>query len=192
LTVERREPVHRRTIEIEAFEDGDDLEVVTRIRDQRPWAEGLPYATLHDMTITVRIDEDMRIVSASAEMTKHPHTECPRITEAYQGLVGLSVARGFSREVKSRFSGVDGCAHLQQAALALGPAVMQARVSRSGRRARVSGTPHEGARGFARDSCHLWAEDGVIETKLSLGWRPGMFGDYPAQPLEVLRERLDG
>jgi hypothetical protein len=179
-------------IEIEAFEDGEDLEVVTRIRDQRPWAPDQPYATVHDMTITVRVGEDMRVVSADAAMAKHPHSECPRIAAAYRGLVGLSVARGWSREIKARFSGVDGCAHMAQAALAIAPATLQARVSRTARRSLSGdgGTYDTGARGFALNSCHLWAEGGVIESKLDLGWQPGMWGDYPAEPVEVIRERL--
>jgi hypothetical protein len=181
-----RVPVHRRTIEIEAYEDGEDLEVVGRIRDVRPWAEGLPYATLHDMTLTLRVDDDMVITEVSSSMAKHPHTECPRITGAFEQMVGLSVARGYNREIKARLGGIHGCAHMTQLALALGPAVIQCRVSRNGRRAAQKGDSSQGAGKFGRNSCHLWEEDGVIETKLGIGWRPGMFGDYPAKPLEEL------
>lgn len=75
-----RAPVLRRTIEFETYEDGDDLEVVARIQDTRPWAVGLSHATLHDMTLTVRVDDTMMITEVTATMAKHPHTECPRIT----------------------------------------------------------------------------------------------------------------
>jgi hypothetical protein len=189
-TSAERVPVHRRTIEIEAYEDGEDLEVVGRIRDVRPWAGGLPFATLHDMTLTLRVDDTMVITEASASMAKNPHTECPRITEAFEQMVGLSVARGYTREIKARLGGIHGCAHMAQLALALGPAVIQCRVSRNGRRATTAGDTRQGAGKFGRNSCHLWEEGGVIETKLGIGWRPGMFGDYPAKPLEELRAIL--
>ena len=182
--------MHRRTIEIEAYEDGEDLEVVGRIRDVRPWADGLPYATLHDMTLTVRVNDDMVITGVSSSMARHPHTECPRITDNFEQLDGLSVARGYSREVMARLGGINGCAHMTQLALALGPAVIQCRVSRNGKRALSSGERTEGAGKFGRNSCHLWEEGGVIETKLGIGWRPGMFGDYPAKPVEQLRTAL--
>jgi hypothetical protein len=189
-TSAERVPVHRRTIEIEAFEDGEDLEVVGRIRDVRPWADGMPFAILHDMTLALRVDDGMVITEASASMANHPHTECPRITEAFGQMVGLSVARGYSREITARLGGINGCAHMTQLALALGPAVIQCRVSRNGKRAAEVGDSSRGAGKFGRNSCHLWKEDGVIETKLGIGWHPGMFGEYPAKPLEELRQVL--
>jgi hypothetical protein len=182
--------VHRRTIEVEAFEVGEDIEVVGRIRDTRPWAEGEPSATLHDMTLVLRVDEDMVITEASASMDTHPHAECPRITEAFGQMVGLSMTRGYSRQITTRLGGVNGCAHLTQLALALGPVVIQGRVSRNSQRAAAAAGAPEGAGKFGRNSCHLWAEDGVIDTKLEIGWRFGMFGDYPAKSVEELREVL--
>ena len=35
---------------------------------------------------------------------------------------------------------------------------------------------------WARDSCHIWAADGVAEQKLAAGWRPGV-GDLSPRPL---------
>src|SRR5260370_17852273 len=105
-------------------------------------------------------------------------------------MVGLSVGRGYSREITSRVGGINGCAHMTQLALALGPAVIQCRVSRNGKRAAEAGDSSRGAGKFGRNSCHLWEQDGVIETKLGIGGRPGMFGEYPARPLEQPREVL--
>jgi hypothetical protein len=39
-----------------------------------------------------------------------------------------------------------------------------------------------------RNSCHVWAEDGVAEQKLALGWQPGTDA-YPAPTLVHFRER---
>ena len=80
----------------------------------------------------MRID-DLTITEAVAEMHTFPHTECPGIAPAFAGLVGLSVARGYTREVQARFGGPQGCTHLEQLARSLGPVVVQAVTSRRAR-----------------------------------------------------------
>jgi len=131
----------------------------------------------------------MTITEASAVMRTFPHVECPAITESFGGLVGLSVTRGYTRAVQSRFGGPRGCTHLEQLARSLGPVVVQAvtscraRAVALGRQADLlsgSGSP------WARDSCHIWAEDGVADQKLAAGWRPGV-GPYPAPALVTFR-----
>jgi hypothetical protein len=184
-------PLHRRSIDFEAFDAGDTLLVVGKLRDTRPWAEeGEAVAIVHDMAlrVTVRIS-DMTITQATAEMHSFPHSECPAIVDAFAGLTGLSVARGYTREVQSRFGGPRGCTHLEQLARSLGPVVVQAVTSR--RALAVSrGESQDLLSGpgspWARDSCHVWAEGGVADQKLAAGWRPGT-GPYPSLPVEYIR-----
>ena len=106
--------------------------MVGRLRDTRPWAEdGAAVATVHDMELRVTVrNDDLVITEAEAAMHTFPHTECPGIVAAFAGLVGLSVARGYTREVQSRFGGPRGCTHLEQLARSLGPVVVQAVTSR--------------------------------------------------------------
>jgi hypothetical protein len=95
-------PLHRRSIEYEAFDGGETLVVVGRLQDSRPWAHDPgSIATVHDMElrVTVRV-EDMSITEASAEMRTFPHAECPGIVESFASLVGLSVSRGYTRQVQ--------------------------------------------------------------------------------------------
>jgi hypothetical protein len=184
-------PLHRRSIEFEAFDGGETLVVVGKLRDSRPWADGRDaVAQVHDMElrVTVRID-DMTIVESVAEMHTFPHAECPAIVPAFVGLVGLSVARGYTREVQSRFGGPKGCTHLEQLARSLGPLVVQAVTSRRARavsRGESENLLSAGASPWARNSCHVWAEGGVADQKLAAGWRPGQ-GPYPSLPLQVIR-----
>ena len=186
-------PLHRRSIVYEAFEEGDDLRVRGRLEDVRPWADGERSVSLvHDMSlsVTVRV-EDMTITRATAEMRVFPHAECPAILEAFEGLVGLGVARGYTRAVQERFGGPQGCSHLEHLARSLGPVVVQAVTSRRARALGRGETPDllsGAATPWARDTCHVWAEGGVAEQKLAAGWRPGI-GPYPAQPVEVIRDR---
>ena len=185
-------PLHRRSIVYEAFEEGEDLRVRGQLEDVRPWADGERSVSLvHDMSlsVTVRV-EDMTITRATAEMRVFPHAECPAVLEAFEGLVGLGVARGYTRAVQERFGGPLGCSHLEHLARSLGPVVVQAVTSRRARALGRGETPDllsGAATPWARDTCHVWAEGGVAEQKLAAGWRPGI-GSYPAQPVEVIRD----
>ena len=185
-------PLHRRTVEYEAFDRGDSLLVVGTLCDTRPWAEdGRSILTVHDMVLRVTVRAaDLVITEASAEMRTFPHVECPGIVEAFAGLAGLSVTRGYTREVQSRFGGPRGCTHLEQLARSLGPVVVQAVTSRRAREV-AQGEAADLLSGvgspWARDSCHIWAEGGVADQKLAAGWRPGV-GPYPAPAVVTFRE----
>ncbi|MHB8439054.1 MAG: DUF2889 domain-containing protein [Acidimicrobiales bacterium] len=182
--------MHRRVIEFEAFDDGAVLRVTGRLRDERPWAtDGTNVQHLHDMhlDITVR-KEDLVITEAEAAMDRYPHAECPAISGAFGQLQGLSVAKGYTRAVQERFAGAKGCTHLEQLARTIGPVVIQAVTSCRARArdwAHLDAAPAARPTLFPRNTCHIWADDGVAEQKLALGWRPGI-GGYPAPSVEVL------
>ncbi len=180
-------PLHRRSIGFEVFDVDDDLVVVGWLRDTRPWADGgTSVSTVHDMELRVRVrTTDLEITGATAAMRTFPHTECPAIEAAFEGLVGLRVSRGYTRAVQDRFGGPKGCTHLEQLARSLGPVVIQAVTSRRalavgrGETDDLFAAGGEGGSPWARDSCHIWAEGGPADQKLAAGWRPGV-GPYPS------------
>lgn len=191
MTAEEQVPLHRRSIEYDAFDAGDAVTIVGRLRDTRPWAEdGSAVATVHDMELRVTVRTvDMTITEAEAVMRTFPHTECPGIVDAFAGLVGLSVTRGYTREVQARFGGPRGCTHLEQLARSLGPVVIQSVTSQRAlavSRGEATTIISETGSPWARDSCHIWAEGGVAEQKLAAGWRPGT-GPYPAPTVLTIR-----
>jgi len=181
--------LHRRTLEFDAFDEGDDLLVIGRLRDRRPWASDAT-ALVHDMELRVRVSRsDMTISRCDAVMHAFPHAECPAIVAAFAGLAGLGVTGGFTRSVAARVAGPNGCTHLDQLARAIGPVVVQAVSSRRARELQDGGTGDlptgDADAPWARNSCHVWADGGVAEQKLAAGWRPGR-GPTPAPPLEVV------
>jgi len=214
-------PTHRRTIEIEVFESGDDLVVVGRLRDSRPWVppDAAVPAEVHDMELAITVRRaDLVITAARARMDRFPHDECVAIVPAFDGLVGLSVARGYSRAVQERFGRVLGCSHLELLARTIGPVVVQAIPSSAFRRGEAvhddpiseaaSATGGPGSRGpgpggsgsagtapvkappWLADSCHIWAADGPGPQKLAIGWRPGQTR-YPTPSVVELRRSAD-
>jgi hypothetical protein len=183
-------PLHIRSIEYQAFDAGDSLTIVGRLRDSRPWAvDGNAHAVgqVHDMElrVTVRLD-DLVITESDAVMHTFPHTECPGIVPAFRALAGLHVGRGYTRKVQEAFGGPRGCTHLEQLARSLGPVVIQAMMSKR-TQSPSDAKPASPGTGvpWPRDSCHVWAEGGVAERKIAAGWRPGS-GPYPAPPVETI------
>ncbi len=185
------DPVHIRTIRTAVYEDGALFEVNGTLVDERPWADGEDKPRLiHSMELRLKVDRKTLVITAAhAQMHNFPHAECPTITDAFEGLVGMSIARGYTREVQERFGRVKGCSHLEFLARAVGPVVIQAIPSSASR----DEDPHavgESVRGggWLANTCHLWAEGGVGVTKLDEGWRPGL-GEYPAPSLIEIRAR---
>ncbi|MHB8219484.1 MAG: DUF2889 domain-containing protein [Acidimicrobiales bacterium] len=191
-------PTHRREMTFEVFEEGEDFHVTGRLRDERPWAAGTVWVEhVHDMELRITVHRpDLTITSATAHMHRFPHAECTDIEEAFAGLVGLNVARGYSRAVQERFGRSLGCTHLELLARTIGPVVIQSVASAATRlqdatRTRVAMTS-AGSAWFA-DTCHVWATDGPTGPgpgmqKVSLGWRPGT-DEYPAPSVDEVRRR---
>ena len=178
-------PVHRRSIADESvMADADHLRVTGHLRDERPPLEGggpdRP-AVVHDMSLSlvVRVS-DLVVVDVSADMSSFPHTECPLITSRFADLIGVSVRRGFSKELNRRLGGVAGCSHLVEIARSIAPVVTQSMLSG---RVPVRRDPAEPVR-LPVGSCHLWQPDGVAVRKLGAGWVPGT-GPRPVPPLRV-------
>lgn len=187
------DPVHLRSIEVVVLEDGELFEVVGRLKDRRPWADGTNKPRdIHTMELRLKVDRaSMTIVAATAHMGAFPHAECPSITRAFDDLVGLCVARGYTRAVQERFGRQHGCSHLEFLARAIGPVVIQAIPSSASRLSDPAALGESVAGGsWLVNTCHLWAADGVGMAKLASGWRPGMT-EYPAPSLVEIRRRLE-
>lgn len=182
--------LHRRSVEVNCYDEGDYLHAVGRLRDERPWYDLAP--VLHDMELSLRVRvADMIITSADAVMHTFPHEECPFIAPKFAELEGLSITRGFTRSLRELFAGVSGCQHLHELARVSGPAIFQAASSKLAQGRVAAGeppTPEQLRRVAARMSgtCHIWAPDGVGEQKLAAGWRPGG-STYPAPTVEKVR-----
>jgi hypothetical protein len=190
-----RVPVHRRTIEVDVYEHPETFEVEAHLHDERPWADGVDRVRhLHDMTLSVSVRRaDLTIVASRAEMRTFPHAECPGIEAKFGELVGLSVARGYTRAVQERFGRALGCTHLEFLARALGPVVVQAIPSSASRALDEAGSAREfGGAGLSwlADTCHVWRTGGPGQAKIEAGWVPGR-GEYPAPSVEavILRTR---
>jgi len=110
----------------------------------------------------------LTIIEAEAEMHKAPNELCPTVADSVKKIVGLSIASGFSDQVRKRLSGVVGCSHLTHLILAMGPAVLHGFWAQQTRKPlpvpgsfeEVPGLP------YLINCCRLWKEDGPLVERL--------------------------
>ncbi|NNE72338.1 MAG: DUF2889 domain-containing protein [Acidimicrobiales bacterium] len=190
--------LHERRYETRVYYlDDDTLLVRGAIADTKP--PGLYIVDdpdpleIHNMQIELEVRRsDLAIVRAQVGFESHPHESCPRISEHYESLIGLNIARGFTRKVREMFGGPRGCAHTTALLQAMAPAVLQSLWSMDLKRRRDRpdapppvDDPDLAAR-FAHNvnTCHIWAEDG--EHVATLGR-----GEFPPPPLQIRRRLAD-
>ena len=100
------------------------------VRDQKPaglYIAGDPDPlTFHHMQVELEVSfPSLEITAAAVLFEAHPHETCGSIAPHYGSLVGLSIARGFTHEVRQRFGGPRGCTHTTALLLAMAPVAIQ-------------------------------------------------------------------
>jgi hypothetical protein len=126
---------------------------------------------VHHMVVDLHVGfPDLVIQKADVVFEAHPQPGCPSIAPDYQGLVGLSIARGFTHKVRELFGGPRGCTHTTALLQALAPVALQSVFSMSGRRRRRDGPAS--ASSFMRDTCHVWSAEGELWQGVTVGRHP--------------------
>jgi len=163
-------PVHVRTIRVEAARVGDaEMEVTGRLIDERPRTQagwfGIDQGpVIHDMTVRLRVRyPELVVTRVEAEMASRPYTVCVDAVEPLQQMVGMSVARGFTRAVNERFGRERGCAHLTALVHAMAPVVRQGAGAAFRDEAELPRSADE--RWFV-NTCQAWREGGLLHQRL--------------------------
>ncbi len=195
-------PIHDREYRVRAYRRPDGMLLLRgAIRDQKPaglYVPGDPQPlVVHHMQVDLTVDfPSLEIVDVTVGFETHPEPICPTITEHYEQLVGLSIARGYTHKVRELFGGPRGCSHVtsllnaiapvavqcfwsMQVAQATGGAVTDPSVLNDDERARARST----AWTFNLNSCHVWREDSDLVT--------GLVAGEPKQAPIFLRRRLE-
>ncbi len=178
-------PIHQRSYDCEAFDEGDGrMRVRGRLVDNKPHglslADGEPLV-IHDMVVDLIVSvPEFIIEGVDATMNVHPYQSCTDILPDYQQLVGLSITRGYSRKIRELYGGPGGCSHVGALLQALGPVAVQA--SWSLLTLHNEPADHLIEKGDAEErerrvrmntnTCHVWAEGGEQITSVALGRSP--------------------
>ena len=176
--------LHDREYRIESFLlDNGNLLIHGALRDQKPPGLLVPGdpepLTMHHMQVGLEISvPDRTIVAVQTHFEAYPHRGCPAIIDHYERLVGLSIARGFTHEVRRLFGGPRGCAHTTALLQAMAPIAMQSSKSIEAIQAQRAGAPNPivtrpAGQGtsweYLLNTCHVWAEGGERHSVIDEG-----------------------
>lgn len=177
-------PIHVRNYRVEVFrKPPTEMRLVGEVVDTKPdglTAEDPDPLDVHRMSLVVDVTiPDLTITHCEAGMTTHPHEECPTIVEAYEQVVGLSIARGFTHAVRERLGGPRACTHITILLQAMAPVAWQGIFSYP----EHMDFPDEGTPAHRRwmeigmqmnrNSCHMFADGGIMESHVKEGTATG-------------------
>jgi hypothetical protein len=192
--------IHTRQYQVQAFRMSDERFLLRgAIVDEKPaglYIENDPDPIwMHHMIVELQIVYPTFLIEkASVEFKNHPHLGCTNITDHYQKLEGMSIARGFNAKVRELFGSSRGCTHIGALLAAMAPVAIQTgwsmRVSSAGEIDDSSKSPEDfqeqRVKQFAStiNTCHIWDENGAMIAKVRTGEEIEM-------PLPVVRRLRD-
>jgi hypothetical protein len=172
-TAPRRRLTHTRRFQCEGYHRADGLwDIEITMIDTKP--EDFPMTRqvllagqpMHHMALRLTIDSGYVIhdVLVNSLASPYPGT-CDSISQAYRGLIGLNLMKGFRKEVQTRFQGVQGCTHVSEMFLLAPTVAIQSLVEE---RWHTRHTSQE--RPLEIDGCHALSESGSIIREVYPKW----------------------
>lgn len=187
-----RRDVHTRSVICQGYRRSDGLwDVEGRLTDIKAYPFPLarqntlePGDPLHAMAVRLTIDDDFAVRAVEAAIDRSPYETCPAIVPNIQRLIGLRIRPGWSRAVKERLGGIEGCTHLVELLGALATTAFQTIYPILAREAAEHGkaTPKpEGRRSRPAliDTCHVFRADGPVAEASWPEFFTGTAGAFP-------------
>ena len=129
-----RAPIHNRSIRLDGFRRDDglwDIEGILRDTKAKP-IEGKvrgtiqPGEAIHLMELRLTLDDALVVRGIEVSMAETPYPGmCGKVAPDFAALVGLSVQKGFVKELRARFGGTQGCMHVVELLSAMASAAFQ-------------------------------------------------------------------
>jgi hypothetical protein len=171
-TPEARTSVHTRSIVCRSFLRDDGLiDIEGRFIDTRPfayqseWRGATPAGeALHHMQLRVTLNSTRHIVALVSAMPSTPYKGCDEVNLNFQRLVGLSIARGFRKELLERLGGSEGCTHVLGLLTAMSAAAVQSFTSSyyAPRKPGIAAPKRVFTLEALVNSCYSYREDGPL------------------------------
>jgi hypothetical protein len=115
---------------------------------------------LHGMWIRLTVDEDMVIRACEAVSDYTPYAICPAVAPNFARLAGVTIGPGFTRAVKERLGGIEGCTHLREMLAQMATVAYQ--TMQPVRRRNREQQADDPARPVIIGSCYAYAADSPV------------------------------
>ncbi len=173
-----RQALHQRAIECRGYRRDDGLfDIEAHLVDTKSYGvenrhrgEIKPGDAIHDMWLRLTVDDGFVIRRAEAATDASPFAICPAITPAFAKLKGIVLGRGWSREVRQRLGGVNGCTHLVEL---LGPMATVAFQTIWAARRNAAGGEAPKTKPPYLNQCHALASDSEVVREQHPEWYTG-------------------
>nr|WP_145549894.1 DUF2889 domain-containing protein [Variovorax boronicumulans] len=169
----QHEELHHRQIDLRFYKRSDGLyEVVGRLVDTKSHAfrrqlaldDTPPHTPVHDICVHLVIDEGMQVHEAFAAMATTPFEVCQQATQALALLRGLSLRKGWNRQVRELLGGAVSCTHIVEL---LGPMATTAFQGLAPLRLAEINRPNSEAQRRAKvDSCYAYGAEREVVARL--------------------------
>jgi hypothetical protein len=168
-----REELHHRQVDLRFYKRTDGLfEVEGCLRDTKtePFRcltatqDTAPGSAIHDIVVTVVLDDSMVVHDARAQMRTTPFSRCSGAAETLAPLRGLRMAAGWNRQVRERLGGAASCSHVVEMLGQLATTAYQGLAPH--RLARIDLPESEPQRRAKVDSCYAFAAQGELVAQL--------------------------
>jgi hypothetical protein len=168
-----REELHHRQVDIRFYRRSDKTyEVTGRLLDTKmhPFRRQLAThdspagAALHDIVVELIVDEDLRVLSASARPAVTPFALCREAADTLHPLVGLRIGPGWNKQVRDLLKGAASCTHMVELLGPMATTVFQGTAPQ--RLARLNDPAHAAERAGKVDSCYAYSAEREVIAQL--------------------------
>ena len=171
-----RTPLHTRAVTYRGFSRSDGLwDIEGRLVDTKdyvferygrgPLQSGLP---VHDMFITVTVDDALKIVDINTSMSATPFGECSSAADPMRRLIGATLGRGWRKAIEAAMGGEGGCTHLRELLFNMATAAIQTVPSYLDNQRRQQGVSPASLAAEPRyiGQCMSWRRDGPVVQRI--------------------------
>ena len=168
---DERKLTHTRVVTCHGYERADNLwDIEGRIVDTKPYAfpnkdrggQIKADEPLHDMSIRLTIDNELKVRDAEAVIDDSPYNYCKCVTPIIKQLIGMQIAPGWTLRSKTAMGANRGCTHLTELLGPIATTAIQTIFSKKQERDNNSANRHRKLSRSFIGSCHSYAADSPV------------------------------
>jgi len=161
----KREKIHNRNVHCEGFLREDGLwDIEGHLKDTKTYSFKSDHrgnvkagTAIHDMTIRLTLNDNLKILDVITIMDNYPYSICPEVIPNFKSLIGLTIGRGFRKNVYLKVGGTKGCTHLVELLFPIATTAFQTVYSyNSNKKIDTSKAPS------LINSCYSWNENNEV------------------------------